>query len=54
MAGTSRQKRSTTILGVLQFLSLVHTWVHTSSQAADRVNRKEGVEVARRREEHLQ
>jgi len=54
MAETSRQKRSTTILRVLQFLLLVHTWVRTSSQAANRVNGKKGVEVARRREEHLQ
>jgi len=54
MARTSRQEGSTTILGILQFLLLVHTWVCTSSQTTDGINGKESMEVARRREERLQ
>jgi len=43
-----------TILGILQFLSQIHPWVCMTSQTTDRVNGKEGVEVARGRKECLQ
>jgi len=42
-----------TVPRILQFLLQIHTWICTSSQTVDRVDRKESMEVVGGREEHL-